>query len=374
VIRQLWVLAVHDLRLVLVDRGAVAWMTILPVVFAAFFGMVVGGGGSDRPVEGRAHLTVVDEDASGLSRAFLDHLQSERLVIVAPGEEGSDIRTLRIPAGFERSVLAAEKVAVRLEKSPGSSMEAGLLAEARITAAVARLLAGLVRERVGVVDVTDPADLIRVESRYAGRARRPPSGFEQSIPGMAVMFVMLVALTYGAASVSAERESGLLRRLVTTPVGRTELVAAKIAGRVVVAVVQIAILVAFGLGAHVALGVPIGDRPLLLFAVLVVFAATVAPIGVAFGALIRDPDRAAFAGVLATMVMAALGGCWWPIEVVSRPLQLLALAFPTGWAMSALHDVVAFGHGPGAVVPEVAVLLAVGAAATLAAIRWLRVV
>ncbi len=373
-IRQLWVLAVHDLRLVLVDRGAVAWMTILPVVFATFFGMVVGAGGGDRPVEGRAHLTVVDEDSSGLSRTFLGHLQSERLLLVQPGEEGSDIRTLRIPEGFERSVLAGERIAVRLEKSPGSSMEAGLLAEARVTAAVARLLAGLVRERVGAAAGIDPPDLIRVDSRYAGRARRPPSGFEQSIPGMAVMFVMLVALTYGSASVSAERESGLLRRLLTTPVGRTELVAAKIAGRFVVAVVQITVLVAVGLAAHVALGVPIGDRPLLLYAVLLVFAATVAPIGVALGALIRDPDRAAFAGVLATMVMAALGGCWWPIEVVSRPLQLLSFAFPTGWAMSALHDVVAFGHGAAAVVPEVAVLLAVGVAATVAGIRWLRVV
>lgn len=372
--RQLWTLARHDLRLTLADRGAVAWMVALPVVFAAFFGLVLGFGGSDRPVEGRAHLTVVDEDDSDLSRAFLGHLASERLVVVAPGEEGSDIRTLRIPEGFASRITAGEQVAVRLEKSEGSSLEAGLLAEARITAATARLLAGLVRERLGAADTGDPSDLIEVEARYAGRARRPPSGFEQSIPGMAVMFVMLVALTYGAASVSAERESGLLRRLATTPIGHTELVVAKIAGRLVVAVVQITVLLLVGAAAHVAFGVPLGERPWLMYLVLLVYALSAAPMGVALGAVIRDPERAAFAGVLATMVMAALGGCWWPIEVVSRPLQVVAMAFPTGWAMSALHDVVSFGHDAGAIVPEIGVLLAFAAAATAIGIRWLRVV
>jgi hypothetical protein len=33
-------------------------------------------------------------------------------------------------------------------------------------------------------------------------------------------------------------------------------------------------------------------------------------------------------GVLSTMVMAALGGCWWPLEIVPDTVQVLAYAFP----------------------------------------------
>lgn len=368
--RATWVLARHDLRLVLSDRGAVMWMLILPVVFATFFGLV-GGADSDAPAAGRAALTVVDHDDSDMSRAFLADLTSERLTILSAGDDGSELRTLTIPADFEQQVLAGEPVALRFDKSADASIEAGLLAQARITAAIGRLLARLARERLAMPD--HPGDLVRVESRYAGRARRPPSGFRQSIPGMAVMFVMLVALTYGSASVSAEREHGLLRRLATTPIGFTELVLAKIAGRFVIAVVQISLLVAVGVLAHLTLGVPLGDRPWLLWIVLVIYALAVAPIGVALGALIRDPDRAASTGVLMTMIMAALGGCWWPLEVVSPTFKAIAKLFPTGWAMTALNDVLSFGFGTAAVVPELAVLLAFGAVATLAAIRWLKV-
>lgn len=371
-IRTTWVLARHDLRLVLSDRGAVLWMLVLPVVFATFFGLV-NGAGSDAPVIGRAALTIVDRDGSELSRAFVADLTAARLTVLAPGEEGSDLRTLTIPAGFQQHVAAGERVALQLDKQADASVEASLLAEARITAAITRLLARLARERLGMADAGEASDVVRVESRYAGRARRPPGGFQQSIPGMAVMFVMLVALTYGAASVSAARERGLLRRLATTPIRRVELVLATIAGRFVVAVVQISVLVGVGLAAHLAFGVALGDRPWLLWAVLVVYALAVAPLGVALGAVIRDPDRAASSGVLATMIMAALGGCWWPLEVVPPTFKAIAKLFPTGWAMTALQDVISFGHGPAAVLPELGALLLFAAAATAVAVRRLQV-
>ena len=50
-------------------------------------------------------------------------------------------------------------------------------------------------------------------------------------------------------------------------------------------------------------------------------------------------------GVFATQILAALGGCWWPIEVTPPWMQKLSLALPTGWAMDALHKLVNFGDG-----------------------------
>ena len=68
------------------------------------------------------------------------------------------------------------------------------------------------------------------------------------------------------------------------------------------------------------------------------------------------------------MVMAALGGCWWPGEVMPR----LALADrgpcaarPT-WAMDAFHALISFGQGFDAVMLPCAVLL--GFAALFAAL------
>ena len=43
--------------------------------------------------------------------------------------------------------------------------------------------------------------------------------------------------------------------------------------------------------------------------------------------------------------MAALDGCWWPLEVASPAVQSAALVVPTGRAMAALHQLITFGTG-----------------------------
>ena len=385
--RSIAVIARHDLRLVLSDRSAVMWLFFLPVVFATFFGLVMGGGSN--PGDAAASLTVVNQDSGELSKALLAELAGEGLYIteLTPEERETSeniVRTLVIPADFSSRVFALEKVTLRLEKEPDTSPEAALVTQVRITAAIARLLGRLVEVASGLdenvpippaafADLVVSEDLVLVETRFAGQARVAPDGFAQSIPGNTVMFVMLVALTYGAASVSSERESGKLRRLVTAPVSRREIIAGKIVGRFAVAAMQITVLVLVGVIANRVVGVYIGDHPFQMWVVLLFFGLTVAPLGVALGGWFTDPDRAASIGVIATMVMAAFGGCWWPLEVVSPTLQTVALVFPTGWAMKAMHGLISFGWDLGGVVPELLALAGFAVFFSILAARSLRV-
>lgn len=385
--RNIVTIALHDLRLTLTDRWAVIWILLLPIVFATFFGLVMGAGSS--PADATASLAVVDLDGSLVSGALIEDLEGEGVSVTAltPEERSTNldiVRTLVIPEGFGEHVLAGEQQTLRLEKEPDTSAEAALVAQARVTAAIARTIGRLV---VASADVEDAAaipadlfaavdvspDLVTVETRLAGRATEIPGGFAQSIPGMAVMFVMLIALTYGAGAISAERISGNLRRLATAPVSRAEIIAGKIGGRFVVSFFQITILIIIGLIAHRTLGIFIGDHPFQMWLVLLLFAAVVAPLGVALGGWIHDPDRAASVGVILTMVMAALGGCWWPLEVVSKPLKAVALLFPSGWAMRTLHGVVSFGQTLGEMRTNLLVLVAFGVVFGILASRSLRV-
>jgi ABC-2 type transport system permease protein len=352
-------IALHDLRLTATDRGALLWMLLLPIVFATFFGIVTGGNGS--PAHVAASLTVVDHDRSPVSRMLIEELEGEGVQIteLTPDErasaENAPPRTLVIPSDFGDGVLGGNQQTLHLEKEPDTSQEAALVAQARIIAAVVRVLGRLVEASEGVdsevpismeafTAVAVPEDMVRVETKTAGRATVVPDGFAQSIPGMAVMFVMLVALTYGAASISGERSRGNLRRLGTAPVSRAEIIGGKIVGRFIIAAVQITLFVGSGVIANRVFGIFIGDHPFQIWLALLCFAATVAPLGVAVGGWVSDPDRAASIGVILTMVMAALGGCWWPLEVVSGTLQKAALIFPTGWAMNTLHGLISFGQ------------------------------
>ena len=71
--------------------------------------------------------------------------------------------------------------------------------------------------------------------------------------------------------------------------------------------------------------------------------------------------------------MAAFGGCWWPLEVVSRGLKTVALFFPTGWTMRALHGVISFGQDLGDVRQNLFALAGFAVVFGILAARSLRV-
>jgi ABC-type multidrug transport system permease subunit len=91
--------------------------------------------------------------------------------------------------------------------------------------------------------------------------------------------------------------------------------------------------------------------------VLLAWAAFNASLGFLLGNVARTPAQMAGVGVIATMVLAALGGCWWPIEITPTWMQFLQKLLPTGWTMDALHKLISFQDGAVAAVPHVAALL-----------------
>lgn len=388
------VIARQELRLVLQDRSALLWMLLLPILFATFFGLA---GGGSQTGDGQVHLTLIDEDRGPVATALRQELTDERLLLVelepaAKATTEDKIRTLVLPQDLSAKVLAGEQVTVRLEKDLGTSEQAALVAQARIVAAISRVIARLVEARTiqGGADGSNddtadspidgtvftatarPPDLVTVETRFAGEARMIPGGFAQAVPGNVVMFVLLLTLTYGAASVTSDRVNRRLHRLLTTPISHRELVAGKTLGRFAVAAMQITLLILVA-----AVGNQIFDLGLAnlgsVYVLLLIYALAVAPLGILIGSFFRDPDRASNVGVLLTLAMASLGGCWWPLEIVSEPLKKVAHLFPTGWAMTALHQLISFGRDLTDITVPILVLLAMGLAATFAAARVLRV-
>ena len=57
------------------------------------------------------------------------------------------------------------------------------------------------------------------------------------------------------------------------------------------------------------------------------------------------------------IVLGALGGCWWPIEITPAWMQGLQKLMPTGWTMDALHKLISFQAGAASAIPNVVILL-----------------
>ena len=76
--------------------------------------------------------------------------------------------------------------------------------------------------------------------------------------------------------------------------------------------------------------------------------------------------------MLVSLLLAALGGCWWPLEIAPPLIKTIALCTPTGWAWQAWHQLISFGNGFRAVLLPLAVLGGFGVAANLLAARCFR--
>ena len=151
-----------------------------------------------------------------------------------------------------------------------------------------------------------------------------------------------------------ERQQGLLRRLAYAPMSRTEVVAGKWGGRMVLAMLQIGSAVLIG---TLVFDMQWGPDVPMIIVVLASWAAFCASAGLMLGSLAKTEGQASGLGVLTANVLAALGGCWWPIEVTPAWMQNVQNFTPTGWTMDALHKLISFEAGAASAIPYVVTLL-----------------
>jgi ABC-2 type transport system permease protein len=74
-------------------------------------------------------------------------------------------------------------------------------------------------------------------------------------------------------------------------------------------------------------------------------------------ALVRTQRSAGSLAVLVSLVLAPLGGCWWPLFITPTWMQFLAKFTPHGWANTGFNKLMVFGAEFGDVVPEMLALV-----------------
>jgi ABC-2 type transport system permease protein len=368
-------------------RSELLFFLILPIIFT----LILGGGipAAGAPADSRIMIPVADEDNSVAAEGLLSVLaasetfrpesmtrdEAEKLL-----KENDVAAFLIIPAGFGTG-LAAESVAggggteLILRVSPNSNI--GVAAEQEVQRAVAvvarpQLVARQATQAVGRVrPFQDEAaratyfEAALAEAQVTGTAMPPMVSLTvagggstydqraQSSAGQLITWVFIPLL--GASGLFAyERLMGTMRRLMTTPTRKSTYLFGVISGQYLTALVQMAILVAFGI---LVMKVPWGQAPAALAIILVSFGLAGVALGTMLGTFVKTDSQAGNLSIMIGMSMALLGGCWWPMELFPPALQQAVKVLPTTWAMSALTDITMRGQGLVDILPEAAVLL-----------------
>ena len=360
-------IAWNDVRHQLRQGGTVVWLFVMPPIFFYFIGTVMSGfssgmsGGSSTPI-------VVAAESPGFLKEQIDLRLREnefepewRAEVVADAEGNLPRSILTLSDNFSEQIVAGEQVDASYDTRASALLRD--YETIRIQRSLYTALADIVTADARSDEPLNAAALValnaetrvwQLEVSAAGHRQTIPVGFEQAVPGILVMFTLLVLLTSGATMLVLERLRGLLRRLASAPMTRTEVVAGKWGGRMLLAVLQVGFALIVG---TFVFKMDWGPDLAMIILVLAAWAAFCASAGLLLGSLARTEGQAAGLGVLVANLLAALGGCWWPIEITPDWVQGLQKLIPTGWTMDALHKLISFQAGAVAAIPNVAALL-----------------
>jgi ABC-type multidrug transport system permease subunit len=369
--RSILLLGHQDLRVFLKVKASLVWLFVMPLAFVGFMGYAVRGPGS--PGNAQPTVRVENADTNFLSGMLLETLGSQGLRVLDAASTESASHSIRIPADFTERVLSGRQAVFHFEQKEDAVTGLGAMLEFRLARATVAMNSHLLQaSRVGTNNLSavsiraaqDAAPTVVLDAHFAGR-KPQPTGFGFSLPGNMVMYVMMNLLIFGGASLSGERRRGVTRRLATYPMSRAELVAGKIYGLILLAIVQVVVFLVAG---RYLFGVRFGANLPVIFLTLFVYAWVAASLGILIGSVIQAEDKVIGICVLASLLMASLGGCWWPLEVAPPIMKTIALCLPTGWALEALHQLISFGGTLADVALPIGVLALFGIAAnTLAA-------
>ncbi len=193
------------------------------------------------------------------------------------------------------------------------------------------------------------------------------------IAGILALSIINAAYAGLVVTISAARESGVLKRRRATPAPPSLLIAGQALSTLVITLVMSTILLVI---ARVAYGVSMPAGALAAIVVTVVVGTLAfACIGYAVAGLVNSPDAAQPIVQATLLPLYFISGVWIPAASLDHNLRSFASIFPVEHLANALHQATVSGTFGSALVPKDLLVLGIWALAALAVaarrFRWL---
>ena len=358
-----------DIAIFLRDRRALVVSVLTPIVVAAFFGFLFGGGGAGDTVS-RVPVGVTDLDDSPLSKAVVESLARDESLAtqLLPEESAQQLvksgklrAAVVIPKGFGASVPGAllgrmDKPAVKLLYDPSQSIVRSVFAGI-ITQHVMREVTRPFSSGNGMsIPFTLASQAVSTGPRY--------NGYAHSFAGMSVQFILFMGIDAGVALLLM-RETGMWRRLRAAPLSRSMLLGSRVAATTLIAILILTVVYAV---ARVAFGVRIAGSFAGFAMIAVAFAVLAATTGLMIAAVGRSVAATRGVATFSILILVMLGGAWVPAFLFPEWLQNASKVLPTRWAVDGFDAMTWRGLPLDSAFAPVAVLLAWSALFALIAI------
>jgi len=338
--RRIFHIALVDLKIMFKDKIFFFFTLGFPLFFILIFGNLYK---SDRP-QVVSDLTIVNQDRGEWGTNLIEYIKNPDMGLNILKEIPSDYkRLLIIPNDFSERIKSRIPQKMIFKKNESANMEAASRVEMRIYQGIAKIIT----EMILISGDPSPPDtayknIVEIKAEYPPKSATVAiSGFDHVIPGIMVQFILMMVLIYGGVMVMMDRNRGILERIMFSSVTYFQLWGGKLLGRFFLGILQALILIITG---KLFFNLNLGNNLLALLVVLS-FSFAVATLSILIGSILNKEDLIIGISILMANIFAALGGCWWPIEVVPQGIRTIAMISPAYWAMDAFHKIIFFGKG-----------------------------
>ena len=392
--KHIWFIAVKDLKLFVTDRMALLFFILFPFLFVALFSFILSDVGSE---DERLELHIVtQEDKGDLSYHIAKAIETEDESELEPGEPiiiwDEDYKeALQAVADDELNGFLAfpEDFTEGISLGYGTNIEVVADPEATYDRAALSSIAEAIASQIGLQQVVreaitglmlegwfkSPGDVARIGQEMPellsvqGGVRTRPSLIEYGveevgeveaeepsnfvIPGYLVMFVFMAA-AFSAEAIVRERQNHTLERLLAASVRREAILSGIFVGTAVKGLIQITIFWTVGL---LVFNMNLGLSPFAVVLLSILMVVMSSAFAIMLATLAKTQRSAGSIALITSLVLAPLGGCWWPLFITPRWMQFIAKITPHGWATTGFNKLLVFSADFSAAVPEMLALL-----------------
>jgi len=385
-LKHIWFIALKDLKLFSTDRGALILFVLFPFLFIVLFNFMNLG----VTEEARLQLHLVSGEAEGsYSYQIIDALESSgdfEIIVMDYDQAYQAVEDEEIsgfiafPADFTEGILtgAGTELEVVTDAEATEDREAllGLSRSIASQVGAVRIIVSSLEQLQGQGAIT-PGEMAQIDQiieqiiqqALSGQGVGSQSFIEYStervgeveevspanwvIPGYLVMFVFFAAAV-GAEAIVRERQNNTLERLLSSSVRRESILGGIFTGTTAKGLIQILIFLVVGL---LLFNMDMGNSPAAVIVLAILMVIMSAAFAIMLATLVKTQRSAGSIAVLTSLVLAPLGGCWWPLFIMPGWMQSLAKITPHGWATTGFNELMLFGADFGAVVPEMLALV-----------------
>jgi ABC-2 type transport system permease protein len=172
-----------------------------------------------------------------------------------------------------------------------------------------------------------------------------PNPIQHNFPAWALVAIFLIVIPVSNNLVK-EKNQGTFVRLKTLPVKPKILLISKIIVFVLVCMVQFFLMLLVALYVFPLIGLPaLQIQNCFATLCMIAFFSSIAAIGfgVLIGTIASTHEQAAPFGAMSVVILAALGGLWFPLYAMGEGMQKLAAASPMNWGLEAFYQVLVRG-------------------------------